>query len=47
MSDLKTSKRRGLVHRVKQLLKRPAIFKAAAFVLNLLSLIFRVIDHFK
>ncbi|MHB1099471.1 MAG: hypothetical protein ACYCZR_07945 [Burkholderiales bacterium] len=47
MRDLKTSKRRGLASKVWSWLRRPATFKAATFVLNVISLIARVIDHHK
>lgn len=47
MSELKTSKRRGLIGKVKALLRHPVTFKMAAFVLNLITFILRVIDHFK
>ena len=46
MNDLKTPKRRGVVRKVWSWLKRPATFKAASLVLNVISLIARVIDHF-
>jgi len=47
MRDLKTPKRRGVVNKAWSWLKRPATFKAASFVLNVISLIARAIDHFK
>ena len=47
MSELKASKRRWLVNKARSWLRRPVTFKAAVFVLNVISLIARVIDHFK
>jgi len=47
MSDLKTSRRQGRVSKKRSWLKRPGTFKTAAFVLNLINLVVRVIDHFK
>jgi hypothetical protein len=47
MSDLKTPKRRGLLNKVVAWLKRPGTFKVASFILNLINLVARVIDHFK
>ena len=46
MRDLKTSKRRGLASKAKSLLKRPGTFKMASFILNVINLVARVIDHF-
>lgn len=47
MSDFKTSKRKKLVNKVKSWLKRPGTFKMASFILNVINLVARVIDHFK
>ena len=47
MIELKASKRQGLGNKAKSWLRRPATFKAAALVLNVISLIVIVIDHFK
>jgi len=47
MRDLKTSKRRGLAIKAKSWLKRPGTFKIASFILNVINLVARVIDHFK
>ncbi len=47
MCDLRASKRRGLVSKVKSWLERPGTFKTAIFVLNFISLIARAIDFFK
>jgi hypothetical protein len=47
MRDLRASKRRGLVSKAKSWLRHPGTFKTAAFVLNVLNLVLRVIDHFK
>lgn len=47
MSDLKTPKRRGLVNKAVTWLRRPGTFKVASFILNLINLVARVIDHFK
>jgi len=47
MCDLKTSKRRGLVNKAKSWLRRPGTFKTASFVLNIVSLVVRVLDYFK
>ncbi|WP_165774418.1 hypothetical protein [Herbaspirillum robiniae] len=47
MRDLKTSQRQGRVRKKSSWFKRPGTFKAAAFVLNLISLVVRLIDHFK
>jgi len=47
MRDKKTSKRRGLLNKVKSWLKRPATFKMATFVVNVISLIIRAIDFSK
>jgi len=46
-SSLRTSKRRELVSKARALLRRPSTFKAASFVLNVINLVVRVIDHFK
>lgn len=47
MSDFKTSKRRGLILRFWFRLKRPVIFKLATVILNLFTLLVRVLDLFK
>ena len=47
MTDLKASKRRELIRKVKLWLRRPATFKAGVFVLNIISLIVRFTDLFK
>jgi hypothetical protein len=47
MRDLKTSKRRGPMSKAKSWLKRPGTFKMASFILNVINLAARVIDHFK
>lgn len=47
MCDLKASKRRGLVNKARSWLRRPGTFKTASFVLNVINLVVRVIDHFK
>jgi hypothetical protein len=47
MSDQKASKRWGLVSKVKSWLRRPGTFKMASFILNLYSLIVRIIDFFE
>lgn len=47
MTDLKASQRRGLIRKVKLWLRRPATFKAGAFVLNIIDLIVRFINLFK
>lgn len=47
MRDLRTSERRGLVGKIKSWLRRRGTFRTAAFVLNVINLIARVIDMFK
>lgn len=47
MRDLKTSKRRGLKSKARSWLKRPGTFKMASFILGVINLVARVIDHFK
>ena len=47
MADLKASKRRGLVHRVKLWLRRPATLKTGIFVLNVINLALRLLNLLK
>ena len=47
MSDLRASRRLGLVRKVKLWLRRSSTFKIAVFILNIFSLIVRIIDLIK
>lgn len=47
MIDLKASRRRGLMNKVKSWLRRPGTFKTAELVLSLISLVARAFDFFK
>ena len=47
MCDQKASKRWGLAIKVRSWLRRPGTFRIASFVLNLFSLIVRIIDFFE
>jgi hypothetical protein len=47
MNRSKTSKRRGLMNKIWNWLKRPMTFKIASFLLNTINLLVRAIDHFK
>lgn len=47
MSDLNASKRRGFMNKIWCTLKRPATFKIAAFVVNVINLVVRALDHFE
>jgi hypothetical protein len=47
MSESRASKRRGLMSKIWRLFKRPMTFKMASFMLNVINLVVRAIDHFK
>jgi hypothetical protein len=46
MCNSQNTVRQGLARKVKSWFKRPATLKVAAFILNVVSVVIKIYDHF-